>query len=470
MVADGDLADTHDWVEVDQVAAYRPGHGLDRQVVAADECPGRHACLTERPGLLHDGARCLDGVVRPEQSDDRRHSGGQERGSGQRRHRGSRPVLAATACDVDVAIDQSRNHEGPVDVDLVMDERTDVESRTDCGDAFADDENVHHPNVVGCVQMGIADDEHERTIGGTPHTSGSDCHDGGTGAGPPASGRLSIRLVTQDGSVPQRVVLALLVVPIIVGLLAVGAQAARPALDVEVVDLPTLTMATLLSLVGAALIASSVRQRDRAARPAQGRLLTLGIVVGGIVLTVLAIGVTLTDVDPPLSVSEGGGSGSSGEGRVEAAETLIPELAVGSRSAGAYIVLGVLVLMAVGLAVWWVRRATPPVEVVVTRRAVDQALAAGQRAMGRSDGDAREAILRAFDAMEQALGATTGARLVGETQDEFVSRVLGSHDLDVAAVSSLADVYRRARWGAVTVTQQDRQVAVSALDRLVAGS
>lgn len=267
----------------------------------------------------------------------------------------------------------------------------------------------------------------------------------------------------------QRVVLAVLLVPVVVGLLVAGATSARPPLDVDAVDLPTLTMATLLAVVGAGLMASGVRGRVVARRPDTGRLQSLAIVIGGIALTALAIGVTLVDVDVPRATGTGGGAGAGGSGDVgpQGADVVLPGAPSTSLSFGAVVALALLVAIAAGFTVFWFRRSRTSTQAVVTRRTVDKALAAGRRGLGRRDDDVRAAILAAFAAMESVLGATQGARRVGETQDEFVNRVLGAQDLEEDSLATLAAVYRGARWGAADVGERDRDAALAALDRLL---
>lgn len=83
--------------------------------------------------------------------------------------------------------------------------------------------------------------------------------------------------------------------------------------------------------------------------------------------------------------------------------------------------------------------------------------------------DAQDAVIAAWTALERSLAAAGVTRHPSRTTFEFVVEVLAALDLDRAALDDLAALYRRALFDPEPLTEEDRVVAMTSLDRLTAG-
>jgi len=155
-----------------------------------------------------------------------------------------------------------------------------------------------------------------------------------------------------------------------------------------------------------------------------------------------------------------------------------PPRAEGSRSSllVALIVLGVLLL---AVAVWVVlrmrslARPAPALAGIADEDELTaaQARAALEDARARlsTEVDAHDAVIAAWLALERAIAEAGVRRDPSQTTLEFVVAVLGSLDLDRAALDRLAHLYRRALFDPQPLFEADREEAVELLDDLTAG-
>jgi hypothetical protein len=133
----------------------------------------------------------------------------------------------------------------------------------------------------------------------------------------------------------------------------------------------------------------------------------------------------------------------------------------------------VLIAVAYGARVAWRRRWHPPekpVEVefdVLPDRLVEALrsdLAAQQAAV--EEGSPRNGIVACWLRLQQAVTEAGLPPLRSETSAEFVVRALKALDLDPRAISSLAALYREARFSEHEIGEDRRQAARSALQTL----
>jgi Zn-dependent protease with chaperone function len=83
-----------------------------------------------------------------------------------------------------------------------------------------------------------------------------------------------------------------------------------------------------------------------------------------------------------------------------------------------------------------------------------------------SEGSPRNAIVACWHLFEQQAATVGVHRASWETSSEFTLRVLDQLSADPAAVTELADLYRDARHSRHEITEQTRQHARAALDRI----
>lgn len=83
-----------------------------------------------------------------------------------------------------------------------------------------------------------------------------------------------------------------------------------------------------------------------------------------------------------------------------------------------------------------------------------------------AEGEPRNAIVATWLALEQSTAASGLPRRPAETPGEYVSRVLSTWDVDVRALADLADLYREARFSSHTIGPEQRDRAMRDLDRV----
>ncbi|MGP5055740.1 DUF4129 domain-containing protein [Brachybacterium paraconglomeratum] len=143
------------------------------------------------------------------------------------------------------------------------------------------------------------------------------------------------------------------------------------------------------------------------------------------------------------------------------------------------VLLSLLGLVLAVLAVWLavrMRALARPAPATATAASEDELTAAQARtALAEARDplarlvDAQDAVIAAWTALERSLAAAGVTRHPSRTTFEFVVEVLAALDLDRAALDDLAALYRRALFDPEPLTEEDRAVAMTSLDRLTAG-
>lgn len=83
-----------------------------------------------------------------------------------------------------------------------------------------------------------------------------------------------------------------------------------------------------------------------------------------------------------------------------------------------------------------------------------------------SEGDPRNAVVACWVALEDAVHRSGLKANRSETAAELTQRVLGRWDVDPAAITALSEAYREARFSRHPVSEQQRIIAVDALERI----
>ena len=111
----------------------------------------------------------------------------------------------------------------------------------------------------------------------------------------------------------------------------------------------------------------------------------------------------------------------------------------------------------------WRRRAAADFDVLDEVAATITADADAQRAALRR-GAPRNAIVECWLRLEAAVTAAGVERTPADTSAELTERVLATHHVDGAAISSLAALYREARFSEHPMGEETRRTAIDALD------
>jgi hypothetical protein len=82
------------------------------------------------------------------------------------------------------------------------------------------------------------------------------------------------------------------------------------------------------------------------------------------------------------------------------------------------------------------------------------------------DGDARSAVIACWVRLEEVAREAGTPRAVSDAPADLVSRLLGAHQVSSAALTSLAELYRTARYSANTIDFGMRERAVTALGQI----
>src|SRR5690606_13297247 len=83
-----------------------------------------------------------------------------------------------------------------------------------------------------------------------------------------------------------------------------------------------------------------------------------------------------------------------------------------------------------------------------------------------SEGDPRNAVVACWVALEDAVHRSGLRPDRSETAAELTHRVLGRWDVDPEAITALSEAYREARFSRHPVSEEQRTVAVDALERI----
>ncbi|GAA2059413.1 hypothetical protein GCM10009839_82200 [Catenulispora yoronensis] len=91
-----------------------------------------------------------------------------------------------------------------------------------------------------------------------------------------------------------------------------------------------------------------------------------------------------------------------------------------------------------------------------------EAVAAGSRALAYQ-GDAREAVIACYAAMEDALSAEGNGRREADTPEDFLARITGRHLIPDGPARLLTDLFREARFSRHPIDEGKREQARTAL-------
>ncbi|WP_162458604.1 DUF4129 domain-containing protein [Pseudactinotalea suaedae] len=108
---------------------------------------------------------------------------------------------------------------------------------------------------------------------------------------------------------------------------------------------------------------------------------------------------------------------------------------------------------------------TPHAEELIDAPAIQEGIAAAREAL-TSDRPPRDAIVRAWLALETAAGDAGVVRRPSQTPTEFASLVLTRTSADDTAVEILRRLYTRSRFSEAEVTRDDAERARAALERI----
>lgn len=160
------------------------------------------------------------------------------------------------------------------------------------------------------------------------------------------------------------------------------------------------------------------------------------------------------------------------------AHRLLPPVQRTGKSYSDWAVEGVLVLIAVAVLAllvyllfrllarrWFPRGDTLLVDfdpLAAELEDLEEAVAAGTEAL-EYEGDAREAVIACYSAMEQAVGAGGGGRRLTDTPEEFLRRVTASKLIPEAPASRLTELFREARFSRHPIAESQRDEAREAL-------
>ena len=180
---------------------------------------------------------------------------------------------------------------------------------------------------------------------------------------------------------------------------------------------------------------------------------------------------------PPYPVAPNTAPSGTRTPRIDPGVTLKPATGKPGASIAAWIVDTVLVLIiaaVVALAVYLLVRLlsrrwlTKPVETIDFESLVPEleqlaeAVAAGTEAL-EYEGDAREAVIACYSAMEVAVSAGGGLRRATDTPEEFLRRVTGAQLIPEGPARDLTDLFREARFSHHPIAESQRDAAREAL-------
>jgi hypothetical protein len=211
------------------------------------------------------------------------------------------------------------------------------------------------------------------------------------------------------------------------------------------------------------------------------------VIVGGL-LGVAAIAASIAtpgvhSVPIPTDSADGSGGGS-------ASATALPSLDAGSAAARQVfsvptwaswiggLAAAAFVITVVAVLVWhfvrnhWLdirqvaRDADGSHEAMSARR--EDVIAALDEGIARlaGDGDARSAVIACWVRLEEVAHAAGTPREPSDAPADLVTRLLGAHHVSTAALTSLADLYRAARYSTTVIDNSMREQALSALSTI----
>ena len=114
---------------------------------------------------------------------------------------------------------------------------------------------------------------------------------------------------------------------------------------------------------------------------------------------------------------------------------------------------------------WFTRREIPLIDfdpLAPEAEQLAEAIAAGTEAL-EYQGDAREAVIACYAAMEQAVSADGGGRRATDTPEEFLRRVTAAQLIPESPARRLTELFREARFSRHPIAEEQRDAAREAL-------
>jgi uncharacterized protein DUF4129 len=145
---------------------------------------------------------------------------------------------------------------------------------------------------------------------------------------------------------------------------------------------------------------------------------------------------------------------------------------IGGLSAAAFVITVVAVLVWHFVRNHWLdirqvaRDDDPSGEAMSARR--EEVIAALDEGIARlaGDGDARSAVIACWVRLEEVADAAGTPRVPSDAPADLVTRLLGAHHVSTAALTSLADLYRAARYSTSLIDNSMRARALSSLSTI----
>jgi len=138
---------------------------------------------------------------------------------------------------------------------------------------------------------------------------------------------------------------------------------------------------------------------------------------------------------------------------------------------------GAVALLIIGLLIWhffrnsWlsireVERDTDDADALAARR--EEVIAALDEGIAQlaTDRDARSAVIACWVRLEEVAHRAGTPRLAADAPADFVARLLAAHQVSRSALTSLADLYRAARYSTATIDSEMRDQAIAALGHI----
>jgi hypothetical protein len=145
----------------------------------------------------------------------------------------------------------------------------------------------------------------------------------------------------------------------------------------------------------------------------------------------------------------------------------------------AAVLVAVFAAVTIGVVLWFLLRGwldgrsrrildlgTAGATLATRREAVLDAVDASLAELARADGDARSAVIACWVRLEEVAEAAGTPRHTADTPTDLVHRLLAEHQVSGAVLTTLADLYRQARYSSSTVPESVRDQARAALGQL----
>ena len=159
VISNGELT-ANDLGDVENIVCHRACDGSGRICVGVRQTVGRDALVVERLGFCQQQLRALGVAVGAEQTDERRHAGGNGLGKLEFRRPGVEAALAAAADDVNVLVDEAGNEHLARRVDHGQIVSPRLDAVRDLKNLVIGQQNVLFAKRLRCKYLCIFDQNH----------------------------------------------------------------------------------------------------------------------------------------------------------------------------------------------------------------------------------------------------------------------------------------------------------------------